>query len=200
MPPLDPYQLLEVSRQATAAMVQAAYRRKAKTLHPDAGGDPDAFRLLKLAHDVLTDPVRRHLYDTTGEIAEDDSAARRELAQMYTALGDLLVKVIDGVRAPLHQDVLAILRRTVSDHIKGTADGIAANEQLVAKISVAANRIQAKEGENVLRSLLLGREEELNKHIGQLKSDLDLYKKMEVFLEGYEYYLPIETVFISTDI
>lgn len=61
------YKILGIARQARAAAIKAAYRRKAKVKHPDAGGDPEEFRLLKLAADVLSDPNKRAKYDDTGE-------------------------------------------------------------------------------------------------------------------------------------
>jgi hypothetical protein len=37
----------------TDALINAAYRRAARTAHPDAGGNPDVFRLITKARDVL---------------------------------------------------------------------------------------------------------------------------------------------------
>lgn len=41
-----------------------AYRRLARTLHPDKGGRPEAFSALQHAFEVLIDPKRRAVYDT----------------------------------------------------------------------------------------------------------------------------------------
>ncbi|MFA9432969.1 DnaJ domain-containing protein [Egicoccus sp. AB-alg2] len=66
--------LLGVSATAGEREVLAAYRRLARRLHPDAGGDPQAFATLTAARDLLlaasrpatrvdarhvTDPARR---------------------------------------------------------------------------------------------------------------------------------------------
>ncbi len=40
---IDPYELLGVARDADEAAIKAAYRKVAKTAHPDAGGDAEAF-------------------------------------------------------------------------------------------------------------------------------------------------------------
>ena len=41
----DPFVLLDL-RVATLAQVKAAYREAARSLHPDAGGDPEEFQKL----------------------------------------------------------------------------------------------------------------------------------------------------------
>jgi hypothetical protein len=57
------YDVLGVSRRASAEEVRAAYRAKARDHHPDAGGDPAAMRRLNAAWRVLGDPARRAAYD-----------------------------------------------------------------------------------------------------------------------------------------
>ena len=66
----DYYELLEVSRTATAEEIKKAYRRLARQHHPDANpDDPDAegrFKALARAYETLSDPERRARYDRFG--------------------------------------------------------------------------------------------------------------------------------------
>ncbi|WP_415856898.1 J domain-containing protein [Sinomonas sp. G460-2] len=57
------YEVLGVSVTATAQEIKAAYRRAARTHHPDHGGDPAEFHRVTLAYEVLSDPKRREAYD-----------------------------------------------------------------------------------------------------------------------------------------
>lgn len=60
------YQLLGVEPAATAAQIRAAYRAKAKRLHPDVNRDAGAaaaFSQLAVAYEVLSDRARRREYD-----------------------------------------------------------------------------------------------------------------------------------------
>ncbi|MEM6801189.1 MAG: DnaJ domain-containing protein [Bacteroidota bacterium] len=60
------YQLLGVSKDASPAEIKAAYRSLAMKYHPDTNPDPDAhkqFVAINAAHEVLSDPMRRRLYD-----------------------------------------------------------------------------------------------------------------------------------------
>lgn len=66
VPEVDYYEVLGVRRDATASDVKTAYRRLAKTMHPDGGGTVGTFRLLREAYDVLSDPVSRARYDSGG--------------------------------------------------------------------------------------------------------------------------------------
>ncbi|MCW2923660.1 MAG: molecular chaperone DnaJ [Thermoleophilia bacterium] len=66
----DFYQLLEIERDADAATIKRAYRRKARELHPDVSEEPDAeerFRRVTEAYEVLSDDGRRATYDRYGE-------------------------------------------------------------------------------------------------------------------------------------
>lgn len=73
----DHYDVLGVSRQATAEEIKRAYRRRARELHPDANpDDPTAeasFKELARAYEVLSDPERRQIFDTYG--TDDPGAA-----------------------------------------------------------------------------------------------------------------------------
>jgi DnaJ family protein A protein 2 len=61
------YDLLEVSPNASEADLKKAYRKKALRLHPDKGGDPELFKEVTHAYEVLSDPDKRSIYDSRGE-------------------------------------------------------------------------------------------------------------------------------------
>ena len=67
----DPYEVLGVTRNATAAEIKSAFRKLAKKLHPDANKhDPKAasrFAELNAAHEILGDADKRKAFDR-GEI------------------------------------------------------------------------------------------------------------------------------------
>jgi len=66
----DYYEELGVSRNATQREIQSAFRKLARKLHPDVNpADRDAegrFKAISEAHDVLSDPQKRKLYDRFG--------------------------------------------------------------------------------------------------------------------------------------
>jgi curved DNA-binding protein len=66
----DFYEVLGVPRTATQDEIQRAYRKLARTYHPDVNKDPDAenrFKEIAEAYDVLSDPDTRRRYDAFGD-------------------------------------------------------------------------------------------------------------------------------------
>jgi molecular chaperone DnaJ len=64
----DYYLILRLKPDATAEEIRSAYRRLAIELHPDISGfGSDPFLELQEAYSVLSDPVRRAVYDREAE-------------------------------------------------------------------------------------------------------------------------------------
>ncbi len=78
----DFYKVLGVERKAKPEEIKKAYRRLARKYHPDVNpGDKSAeerFKLITEAHDVLSDPKKRGVYDRFGQYSDNlaDAAAR----------------------------------------------------------------------------------------------------------------------------
>ncbi len=65
----DYYEALGVDRSATTAEIKRAYRKLARTHHPDINKDPEAearFKEISEANDVLSNPELREKYDAFG--------------------------------------------------------------------------------------------------------------------------------------
>lgn len=64
---LDYYKVLKISKSASDDEIKNAYRKLAKSHHPDKGGDKDNFQKIQEAYEVLSDPIKRKNYDNPNE-------------------------------------------------------------------------------------------------------------------------------------
>jgi len=67
--PTDYYDILGVSKNASAEEIKTAFRKKAHEHHPDKGGDAENFKKLNEAYQVLGNTEKRQRYDQFGSAA-----------------------------------------------------------------------------------------------------------------------------------
>lgn len=86
----DPYQVLGVGKNASADEIKSAYRKLARTLHPDLNpGNKKAeerFKEVAAAHDLLSDADKRAKYDR-GEIDASGAEKARYSYRSYAESG-----------------------------------------------------------------------------------------------------------------
>ena len=84
----DPYEVLQVQRNASAEEIKKSYRRRAREFHPDANpDDPDAeekFKEVAFAYEVLSDPEKRSRYDRFG-----DTGSSSSMGDPFGGIGDI---------------------------------------------------------------------------------------------------------------
>ena len=109
----DPYSLLGVDRRASPADISRAYRRAARTTHPDTSpGDrlaAERFRALTTAYETLSDPGRRAAYDRAHPVAT--ARARAKPVPLRARGLRLSVRIEVNGRRIGADDVLAVVRR-----------------------------------------------------------------------------------------
>ena len=71
----DYYEVLGVSKSASADEIKKSFRKKAVEHHPDRGGDEEKFKELNEAYEVLKDESKRKRYDQFGHAGVGSSAA-----------------------------------------------------------------------------------------------------------------------------
>lgn len=92
--PLDHYKALGVPRSATQADIKKAFRTMAAAHHPDKGGDPEVFRVMREAHDVLSDPAARQAYD--------QAESKRPVTRLRESAENLVDAYFQECLQPLH--------------------------------------------------------------------------------------------------
>jgi molecular chaperone DnaJ len=82
----DLYEILGVARDASDDDIKKAYRRRARELHPDTGGDEEQFKELTTAYEVLRNPEARANYDRYGD---PRGPGGRTAGDPFSGFGDL---------------------------------------------------------------------------------------------------------------
>lgn len=62
----DPYEALGLTKGASDDEVKKAYRKHVLRTHPDKGGDPEQFKKVQGAYDILSDPQKKENFDRFG--------------------------------------------------------------------------------------------------------------------------------------
>lgn len=70
----DYYKVLGISKNATPEEIKRAFRRLAQKHHPDKGGNPERFKEINEAYQVLSNPEKRAQYDRFGTTFEAGQA------------------------------------------------------------------------------------------------------------------------------
>lgn len=170
----DLYEALDIPRAADTETVRKAYRRKAKATHPDAGGSVDAFALVKLAHDTLTDDARRAHYDETGETTDGGpDQAESTAMQIAFAAVDRVLAEID--RRQLSYSDINVIADAVTGLNRQLADLNKTIKDYEAKILTAtrvAKRFRAKDGKvNALEQMMAAKVADMNRALATRRAD-----------------------------
>lgn len=80
------YTVLGVSKTATAAEIKKAYRKLALKNHPDKGGDPELFKQITVAYEVLSDSEKRGVYDQYGEEGLQNGGGGADAGDIFSQL------------------------------------------------------------------------------------------------------------------
>ena len=83
------YDILGVSREATAQDIKTAYRKLAMEHHPDRGGDESHFQKISQAYDTLGDPNKRSRYDNEINVHAQFNGNFRNFEDIHNVFNDL---------------------------------------------------------------------------------------------------------------
>jgi DnaJ-class molecular chaperone len=65
---MDPYNTIGVGKNASDAEIKKAYHKLAREHHPDKGGDPEKFKQVQEAYEILIDHKKRQNFDQFGSV------------------------------------------------------------------------------------------------------------------------------------
>lgn len=154
------YEVLGIEELASPEEIKAAWRGKAKRLHPDVSQeDAAAFNKAKHAYDVLSDPERRKLYDETGESTAPRQPQNRARALVMKILEEVVKGIVnaDGVDDLVAIDVPARVLASMSQRTAEFHEKYRHLDNRLARAQTLLDRLKVPEGEDdPLRVILAG--------------------------------------------
>lgn len=185
---MNPYETLGVDPSANAEVIKAAYRAKAKTLHPDAGGGADDFARLSQAFEILSDPKRRKAYDETGAIDATNGNNADIMAWEIIAmvLENFLMEQVDHT----DEDVLARMIVGIDNALKvidGNISGASTSVRRAEKMLKKFKRKKKVAGTDMLAKMLDFRLRQARGHLGEFEKQRRHHIRAKELLAEYSY-------------
>lgn len=177
------YEELELSPTCTPDEIKQKYRTLAQTHHPDKGGSEEKFKRIKLAYEILSDPIKRSHYDSTGEHYEEagvENEVLNRLANMISHHTQQINPELDDLILKMNLDIYEAQRNTTG----------AINEcnNTIRKLNIISKKIKLKkEGENFLQAIVERKIIQTQTELAGHKRTMIVFIKMLDILENYHY-------------
>jgi curved DNA-binding protein CbpA len=177
------YDILGLSKNATFEEIKSKYKSLAQQHHPDKGGDPELFKQIKHAYEVLIDPISRTKYDTTGQYENTVSIRDEALDQ----LSNLFFSIIANINADA-DDLVLIMKNESRARRQNVNHNINICNSYIQKLNKIVNKIKKKnQGDNILKMFA---ENQLRIHENELQNfirQIEVINLMIEMLEDYQY-------------
>lgn len=184
MSEFDPYEALGVGPEATTGEIKRAYKARAKTAHPDAGGSADEFDRIGKAYKLLTDQRLRERYDKTGSTEEVTS---NTLANAINALGIRFVLALGSPEVE-HTDVVRLVRTSIEKDIMKLTGDINEAKTVIEKVKRVQKRIVKKRGDmhDFVKAAYDDVTMDAKRKIMHAEDEIETFRKSLELLKDYE--------------
>ena len=179
---MNPYTELDVPVDASLETIKQRYRTLAQMYHPDKGGDEELFKRIKLAYEILSDPVRRKQYDITGETtttnAKDEAVAN---------LVQILLHVVPNFNVD-QDNLIYIAEMETRSMLELVIKDIKVTERHIINLEKVLNKLRIKtECENILSSLIINQLQQRKQELLTFQHRVQVCNLMLEILKDYEY-------------
>jgi len=184
-----------VHPDATAEEIDAAYRSRAKRLHPDAGGDEAEFVALGNAYAVLKSPERRKRYDDCGDtnVPQDNRAVTILCGAFAAVLGKNITRyestdMVEALRNHLLNEKRALKKKKAEQ---------AKTNQVIRSV---VDRITANGREDHLVVMLKGDLAAADQQLNALEENITAHEDAIALAKGYVYRIDAPKMYSSIDL
>jgi len=181
---MNPYTELDVSVTASTEEIKLRYRTLAQMHHPDKGGDEALFIRIKLAYEILIDPIRRKQYDITGETTTTNTKD-----EAIANLVQILLHVIPNFNVD-QEDLIYIAEMETRNMLNLVNKDIGVTERYIINLEKVSNKLRIKtEGENILNSFIVNQIKQRKQELETFQYRVKVCNLMLEILKDYEYNL-----------
>lgn len=180
-----PYEVLGVDAGASAEVVKKAYRKKARAVHPDRGGDTAEFQVLAHAYSILGDPESRSRYDSVGE--QEATPELAGIAQVLSAaFSTTMATMVQNKQSCDQVSVVRMMRQFIQDQNASNEQGLGFAARMERELKKAAKRIKKKGDDGVLRGVIEAELEKGRQVFAQLNARKEAYAGAHLYLSDCE--------------
>lgn len=151
----NPYEVLGLKKNATDKQIKDAFKKMSKKVHPDKGGSDEAFIEVKKAYEILSDPIKRKMYDTHGFVEE-----KKVEQSIYNEVHQMFFTIISTNPMAYNTDMVSTMINAINDNISQAAKNIIDLDKQITNIEKYRGKIKLKEGvesENIFDNLIDGK-------------------------------------------
>ena len=180
---MNPYDELGVSVHATSEEIRQKYRTLAQIHHPDKGGDEEKFKRIKFAYEILSDPLRRKEYDTTGKFGIDVSIKDEALHN----LAQMLFGIIPNFN-PEQDNLIQLLTNKVTELKQECNNNIDTCNNFIAHLNKIIARLKIKtDNENLLLGFINSQIDMRKNEFANFTRRIQICDAQFEILKDYEY-------------
>lgn len=186
---MELYHILGVRRNATKATIRKAYLRKAKTMHPDQGGDAEEFKKLNHAYQVLYDDARRERYDNTGEESLDTAEEIEERKHIAAIIAQIIINIVTTNEDDLRMTPIFVRLRANMDQKRA---GFIASQHGQEKAKRRNRQLRSRvkyngDGIDFVGAALDNQLVVIEANLENIVKSLEIHDKVQAVLDCYEY-------------
>lgn len=197
------YKNLDVTSKSSPGDIKKAYRKKAKKLHPDAGGCPEKFKEINLAYMVLSDPKKRKKYDA-GDDLNSEKSDSDIINAAYTEISRGFLEIIEKLNKTEinnNNGILKILEANFLIKISAVKKNNKASKKEIKKFQEKKGKIKKikKDKEfNLFDSVLDNQIQKEKIFRNSLAERLKVLRVVKKTLKDYQEEIEIEIVSTAT--
>lgn len=184
------YEILGITKSATADEVKQAYRSKSKEYHPDKNQDNvkeanDKFIEVKQAYEILIDPVRRQKYDTTGtmDVLNTDM-------EIMAYIQNIVIPTILRIQKTYFEktDMVVVIRDSINHLIEQAEEQIRNKKEELKRLETFLQRLK-QDPEKKTRTTIFFQPkiQECNIFIQNMKSQIEVSNLVQELFDGAEW-------------